>query len=754
MSSNINKEVLSENTGLFSGFKQRKVIAQLSKNTTDKLTIGILAEFIDSDGDHKAKAAAIDALMSLRTQTSIDYLCEHWLKSQSESVWKIIQDTCYIPKQPMEAVVLCGLFSNDWSRFESADRAMAAVLISTLQSCDDKLRSKLIRAFSYIKNWDALSYSTEQWLDSRDQRILECIESSSIEIELCGTVEIWYTLLSQQMDNFAACSTIVTEQLIEMLNDEDHTISKLASQALNRIENPEAVEVICDRFIKDMPELDDLLRDRSIKLKSLPSQVLILFLLERWEEYESADPDCLILRQEFSEASFEMQKRILTACENSKKVMLFEYLFVHQIDNVISKPILMDLLWRGIICAYENNEDRSGLWKWVKIGPACWSVPAIQLMSKGELDLNAKISEIFVSLSNKLSKVPASSFQGVRHYSNLEDRANAACFTLDTVGVISAGNNSCNVWNLNRREIVGRAPVTVLHGSNFCVALAPNHSVFASGGADSILRLWEFPQAERVSAQKLNYTSGIFSLDFTSDSNYLVAGGRHYITLWSIPDLNLSQEKTEALGNFHGVQVSYDRSIVASFAKNIVPIMTFPDLETINYLEHEAEVTAIAFNVGANSPSLLASGTKNGDLVLWTLEDYTRVTTWSGHSGAIEKLEFLESYLVSVAYDGTVKTWTIPDHQLQNQQQVFVDDWCKILSYSHRDRLGIATSRQAEFCVTDIALRNLCTKPFIEFDTNDIGTIETLAASTENDFERQQVLNGLMLLVENSAMPD
>ncbi|PGH09600.1 hypothetical protein AJ79_05656 [Helicocarpus griseus UAMH5409] len=140
----------------------------------------------------------------------------------------------------------------------------------------------------------------------------------------------------------------------------------------------------------------------------------------------------------------------------------------------------------------------------------------------------------------------------------------------------------------------------------------------------------------------------------------------------------------EKLQNFdlYGSQIAGDRPVsIARFAPDGqilaagnwgggIKLLNVPNLEEkITLRGHTDRVGGISWFPGATKPEAnvsessvnLASGGGEGNVHLWSLNQDTPVTTLSGHSGRVCRVEFHPSgdYLASASYDTTWRLWDV-----------------------------------------------------------------------------------------------
>ena len=103
--------------------------------------------------------------------------------------------------------------------------------------------------------------------------------------------------------------------------------------------------------------------------------------------------------------------------------------------------------------------------------------------------------------------------------------------------------------------------------------------------------------------------------------------------------------------------------------KMTVFILTLLILSTINFqttlaqitLEHGSGVNSVTFSPDG---TLLASGSSDGTVKLWNVENHENIATLEGHTRGVNSVAFsIDSILASGSSDGTVKLWNVESHE-------------------------------------------------------------------------------------------
>jgi len=192
-----------------------------------------------------------------------------------------------------------------------------------------------------------------------------------------------------------------------------------------------------------------------------------------------------------------------------------------------------------------------------------------------------------------------------------------------------------------------------------CLALSPDGTLLATGGAAKEISLWEIgtpalgtdggseqDAAFRASlrATLAGHTSSVFSLAFSRDGRWLASGGfDHTVRLWSLPDGAEKATLDGHTGAVRSVAFSPDGQRLASASGDAtVRLWDVKTAQPIAALEgHDKPVCAVAFSPDGG---LLASGSEDRSIRLWDL----RLAEATGRSGDVPLRAVLERHTAAV----------------------------------------------------------------------------------------------------------
>lgn len=227
-------------------------------------------------------------------------------------------------------------------------------------------------------------------------------------------------------------------------------------------------------------------------------------------------------------------------------------------------------------------------------------------------------------------------------------------------------NSTVPVWEVDS----GRLCFTLFDEPSHEVGIAfsPNSSQLATGGFDGEIRLFDTASGELLATFPA-LRSPVWDLDFTPDGERLAAANFFdAMYLWQVASHAQLWSVGADITNLSPLSVDIHPSgspIVYGTAMDGIFIL---DGETGAVLHHLQFIVPFGDVVFSPDGSLLAGGSDDDRIRLWSTEHYEPVATWTGHRRWVNGVAFSPdgSLLVSGSHDYEVGIWEVQTGEALN----------------------------------------------------------------------------------------
>ncbi|KAG5832192.1 hypothetical protein ANANG_G00288490 [Anguilla anguilla] len=271
-------------------------------------------------------------------------------------------------------------------------------------------------------------------------------------------------------------------------------------------------------------------------------------------------------------------------------------------------------------------------------------------------------------------------------------------------------------------------------------------SMFASCSKDNTVRVWRMDTLSgevRCVAQGSGHANAVGSISCSRLKESFVVSGSLDCTVkvWDVPEQQegageaelqtLSVRTTEKAHDkdVNGVAVSPNDKLLASGSQDrTVKVWSLADLALLGVCRgHRRGVWSVQFSP---MDQVLASASADGSVKLWGLQDFSCLKTFEGHDASVLKVVFVSrgSQLLTSGSDGLVKLWTIKTNE------------CVKTLDAHQDKVwGLHASRKDDLAVTGSADSSI----MLWQDVSEIELAEE-QAQQEDQILKQQELSNLL----------
>ncbi len=192
-----------------------------------------------------------------------------------------------------------------------------------------------------------------------------------------------------------------------------------------------------------------------------------------------------------------------------------------------------------------------------------------------------------------------------------------------------------------------------------CIALAPDGRWLASGGADSVVKIWDIESGLELRALS-GHAGWIKSLAISDNGEWIASGSNdRTIRIWNVASGSLVKTLSAHGGPVETVAFSPNTRILASgSADNTIRVWDLSSSRELQSLEgHTGWITTLAFS---SDSKLLVSGSADRSIKIWDTTSWTNTRTLTKHSDSITALAFNAdgSTLASAGSEGKIHLWS------------------------------------------------------------------------------------------------
>lgn len=434
----------------------------------------------------------------------------------------------------------------------------------------------------------------------------------------------------------AAGGEAAVEVLVEALSagrfDADQEMRRQAVEAVAGAAKaglPRAREALCDLVI----ERDDPWAARAALLEDcLPEddgrKALFLLLTEQWDRLERVDPDHRLLRRGYWAAGGESARR-------------------RAMDRLRARGLLEAV--RAILM------DAAGVGQVVRSG----QVRRLRELDEQEWELTV---QVLSAQSRWAEMMRLAEVAPVRRSAALlramRGRPGAVADDPDFELLLGLAQ----AWEAGAEQdapLLGRQAWAAKHDNwVWCAAFSADGRLVATGGADTLLRVWDAASGALIRAEK--FGNSVSCAAFSPDGRHLLAGSwDHTLRLWRLPEGDCLWSVRHE-GAVTSAAFSPDgRFCLSGSWDRTVRLWRLSDGDCYFTREHDDVVWTVAFSPDAR---LWASGGWDGSVRVWQVAD-GKLLWRRNHARSVGAVAFSPDgrFLASAAADRTVRLWRTDD---------------------------------------------------------------------------------------------
>ena len=271
-----------------------------------------------SDQDQSLAAAARQAILSLRSETAIDAVCQAWQASRSPFLAEVIQQAGYVAQRPAETRLLSALKVNQMGAVANSSADMVAPLITACQDQDPEIASRARGGLPLLQKQAAVDAFCNLWAGARSPLLEETLIKTGYQARGPSNVRMLVALKIGRMDLAEDAGPEALPCLLSALQDQDETIRANAATALANLKREETMDALCGLVIeKDDPQAKAITLANAYAPHTPELRALFYFLTGQWDAYDALDFDQSMMRVIYEASPQDLRQRIAASVQSA-----------------------------------------------------------------------------------------------------------------------------------------------------------------------------------------------------------------------------------------------------------------------------------------------------------------------------------------------------------------------------------------------------------------------------------------------------
>ncbi len=193
------------------------------------------------------------------------------------------------------------------------------------------------------------------------------------------------------------------------------------------------------------------------------------------------------------------------------------------------------------------------------------------------------------------------------------------------------------------------------------VEFTPNGVELLTGSTDGALRIWQVSTGRLLKTLE-GHVDWITGLDIAKDGKWLASSAEDAtVRLWRMPAGSPVQIIDEGMAGANSVTFTPDAYAVAwGETSGIVRIRTISGVWLQTWQASSQSITSLAFSPNGE---ILATGTEDGTIGIWSMKDNSQIQSLRGHAQLVSDLAFSPdgAWLVSASSDASLRLWSFTE---------------------------------------------------------------------------------------------
>ena len=674
-------------------------------------SVRILANAVTRLNDKKRAENVLGALAKVSNQNCINAFCKIWADTRHRDLTNLLVKKSWVASAPINIRVLSALKAKQLQVVINGGQEIVEPLLNAFKDRDAEIANQASELAISLTNLETIDYICQKWVRNRDKLLEQLVCRGKYVARQPIEIRVFTALKIGKLEIIQDGGKEVVEPLLQALNDKDAEIANWASECAISLTNPEAIDYICQKWVRNRDKLLEQLVCRGKYVARQPIEIRVFTALKigkleiiqdggkevvepllqalndkdaeiaNWASEcaisltnpEAIDYICdLTIKQDYQIAHQIAIKAQYAPRKLSQKALF--YFLTDQGDKYESLDFEHSLLQAAFkhsneqLCQKITGQIRkAGRVELLKVFAGGHKDQLLGEMTHAEWDTtltilnNCKQWEEMWRLAQKAPAIWSSQLlqklKQVAWIPKSEEQRK-------TFGRLRQLADKCLEKTMPMGKLTCcQATLTGHTGHISHISFSPDGQLLASCSWDKTIRLWQMPDSKHL-ATLTGHTHGVDCISFSPDGQLLAScSGDGTIRLWQMPDGKHLSTLTGHTEHISHISFSPDGQLLASCSGDgTIRLWQMPDGKYLATLTgHTGHISHISFSPDGQ---LLASCSGDGTIRLWQMPDGKHLATLTtGHTHENVRISFSPDgqLLASYSGDGTIRLWQMPD---------------------------------------------------------------------------------------------
>ncbi len=349
---------------------------------------------------------ADDALRSLTSPGAVDALCALWTKDRNPALGRIVKESAYLARAPLEVRVLTLLHTGNAEALAKEAKADAVpLLLKFLADADANIQGSAEQAFRKLETPEAVNALCAAWAKDRNPALGRIVKECAYLARSPLEVRVLTALLTGRQAELDGMESLPV--LLSTLTDPDKSLQAAATQKLRSLKQREAVDALCETVLQN-PDgaATKICMEQGYRPHDEERAALFLFVTRQLDAYFHEDVDFEILRREYERAMPLIRARAMEIVRSGDRRCLGFFGARKPFADCSPEEITAELESR------RRHGNWASLWQAFLELPLCYGADLLPILAEAKFEPEDERGQLLYRQIRELGAKPSTEDKG------------------------------------------------------------------------------------------------------------------------------------------------------------------------------------------------------------------------------------------------------------------------------------------------------------------------------------------------------